>query len=131
MKAVFLDRDGVINELLYYQEHGIIDSPFTVEQFKLLPGAGEAIRKLREGGFKTIVASNQPGIAKGYISQEAFDKIRAKMKDELAKEGAFLDGDYYCFHHPQGMVESLTVNCECRKPKPGPVSYTHLTLPTN
>ena len=119
VKAVFLDRDGVINELIYYREQGIVDSPFTVEQFKLIPGADEAIKKFHKMGYKVILASNQPGIAKGHMSEETFDKIRRRMKEELAKEGAFLDEEYYCFHHPEAKVERLKANCECRKPKPG------------
>ncbi len=119
MKAVFLDRDGVINERIYYREQGIIDSPFTVEQFNLLPGVSEAIRKLRETDYKVILVSNQPSIAKGHMSQKTFDKIREKMKEELAKDGAFLDGEYYCFHHPEAKIDKLKANCECRKPKPG------------
>jgi D,D-heptose 1,7-bisphosphate phosphatase len=119
MKAVFLDRDGVINELVYHLEQGIIDSPFTVEQFRLFPGVGEAIRKLHEMGYKVILVSNQPGIAKGHMSEETFDEIRKRMQAELAKEGAFLDGEYYCFHHPEAKVEGLRDSCECRKPKPG------------
>ncbi len=119
MKAVFLDRDGVINELIYYEEHGIIDSPFTAEQFRLLPGVGEAIKKLREVGYKLVLVSNQPGVAKGHMSEETFDKIRGKMKEELAKETAFLDGECYCLHHPEAKIDKLKANCECRKPKPG------------
>ena len=118
-RAVFLDRDGVINELIYYPEHGIIDSPFNVEQFKLIPGVCEAINKFHELGLEVIIVSNQPGIAKGYFSEENFNEIGGKMKEELAKEGAVLDGEYYCFHHPEAKVEKLNVNCECRKPKPG------------
>ncbi len=118
-KAVFLDRDGVINELIYYPEQGIIDSPFTVAQFKLLPGVGEAINRLHEIGYKVVLVSNQPGIAKEHMSEGTFDRIREKMKAELAKKGSFLDGEYYCFHHPEAKVERLKVNCECRKPKPG------------
>ena len=118
-KAVFLDRDGVINELIYHQEQGIIDSPFTVEQLRLLPGVGEAIKKLHDMGYKVILVSNQPGIAKGYLCQETFSKIRGRMKEELAKGGALLDGEYYCFHHPEAKAERLKANCECRKPKPG------------
>ena len=112
-KAVFLDRDGVVNELIYHQEQGVIDSPFTVEQFRLLPRVGEAIKELRQMGYKVVLVSNQPGIAKGHMTRETFEKIRLKMKGELAKEGALLDGEYYCFHHPEAL------NCECRKPKPG------------
>jgi len=119
VRAIFLDRDGVINELVYHQEQGIIDSPFTIEQFRLLPGVSQAIKKLREKGYKVVLVSNQPGIAKGYMSEETFDKIRGKMSEELAEDGASLDGEYYCFHHPEAKVQRLKVNCECRKPKPG------------
>jgi len=118
-RGVFLDRDGVINELIYYVEHGVVDSPFAVEQVRLIPGVCEAINKFHELGFKVIIVSNQPGMAKGYLSQGVFDKIRKKMNDELAKEGASCDGEYYCFHHPAAKVARLKTNCECRKPKPG------------
>ena len=118
-KAIFLDRDGVLNELIYYEEHGIVDSPFTVEQLRVYPWAGEAIRRLREMGFKVIIVSNQPGIAKGFFSQETFDRIKRKMREKLLEEGGFLDGEYYCFHHPQATVETLRADCQCRKPKPG------------
>ena len=118
-KAVFLDRDGTINEIIYYPDLGIIDSPFTAEQFKLLPGVGEAIKILNQSEFKVILASNQPGIAKGHFSMEIFEVIREKMRTELAKYGARLDGEYYCLHHPEAKIEEYKKNCECRKPKPG------------
>jgi D-glycero-D-manno-heptose 1,7-bisphosphate phosphatase len=118
-KAVFLDRDGVINALVYHQEQGIIDSPFTVEQFGLLPHAGEAVRKLREMGYKLVLVSNQPGIAKGHLTGEVFEKIREKMEKELARDDAFLDAQYYCFHHPEAVLENMRVACGCRKPRPG------------
>jgi D,D-heptose 1,7-bisphosphate phosphatase len=119
MKAVFLDRDGVINELVYHRERGIIDSPFTEEQFKLLPGVGKAINGFHRMGYSVILVSNQPGIAKGRLSQETFDHITKTMRQELAVEGAYIDREYYCFHHPEAKIDSLKVNCECRKPKPG------------
>ena len=119
MRAVFLDRDGVINELIHYPEHSIIDSPFTVEQFKLRDGVGKAIKKLQEAGYKVVIASNQPGIAKEYMSKETFDKIGHKMREELAKNGVCLDGEKYCLHHPEAKVKEFKVNCECRKPKSG------------
>jgi D-glycero-D-manno-heptose 1,7-bisphosphate phosphatase len=119
VRAVFLDRDGVINELIYYPEQGVVDSPFTVEQLRLLPGVGVAINKFHEMGYKVFLASNQPSIAKGYLSEETFDRIRRKMKDDLAKDGTSLDGEYYCFHHPEAKIDRLKTNCECRKPKPG------------
>jgi D-glycero-D-manno-heptose 1,7-bisphosphate phosphatase len=118
-RAVFLDRDGVINELVYHEDQGIIDSAFTVEQLKLFPWASEAIKKLTEAGYKVVVISNQPGIAKGHLSWQAFSEIRSKMKEELAQNGAFLAGEYYCFHHPEAKVRHLRTDCQCRKPKPG------------
>jgi len=119
MKAVFLDRDGVLNELVYHQEQGIIDSPFTVKQFRLLPGVGKAIKKLHKMGYRVVLVSNQPSIAKGNLFEETFEQIRQRMQEELAKEGTFLDGEYYCFHHPEARIEKFKANCECRKPKPG------------
>lgn len=118
-KAVFLDRDGVINALVYHQEQGIIDSPFTVEQFGLLPHAGKAVKKLREMGYKIVLVSNQPGIAKGHLTRDVFEKIREKMENELAGDNALLDAQYYCFHHPQAVLENMRVACDCRKPGPG------------
>jgi D,D-heptose 1,7-bisphosphate phosphatase len=118
-KAVFLDRDGVINELVYHQEQEVIDSPFTVRQFKLILGVPEAIKISHQAGYLAVLVSNQPGIAKGHISEQTFEEIRNKMKEELAKEGAFLDAEYYCFHHPEAKIERLKASCECRKPRPG------------
>ncbi len=114
-----MDRDGVINEIIYHQEMGIIDSPFTVEQFCLLPQVAEAIRLINRMGFKAVVISNQPGIAKGHFSRETLASVDAKMKDELAAGGAFLDAIYYCPHHPQASNKNYRKECDCRKPKPG------------
>jgi D-glycero-D-manno-heptose 1,7-bisphosphate phosphatase len=119
IKAVFLDRDGVINELVYHHEQEIIDSPFSPEQFRLLPGVGEAIKTLQEMNYKVILVSNQPSLAKGIIPEDVFIAIRSKMANELAKSGVSLDGEYYCFHHPEGKIDKYTTVCECRKPKPG------------
>jgi D-glycero-D-manno-heptose 1,7-bisphosphate phosphatase len=118
-RAVFLDRDGVINTLVYHMEQGIIDSPFTVAQFGLLPRVGEAVKRLRDMGYKCVLVSNQPGIAKGHLTGATFKKIREKMEKELAQHGAFLDGQYYCFHHPEAVVAKMRVACDCRKPNPG------------
>ncbi len=118
-KAIFLDRDGVVNELVYHQDIGIIDSPFTVDQFKLCAGASGGIRQFREMGYKVVLISNQPGIAKGHMSAETFEKIRFRMKQALSRGGVSLDADYYCFHHPEAKLESYRATCECRKPEPG------------
>jgi D,D-heptose 1,7-bisphosphate phosphatase len=118
-KAIFFDRDGVINELVYHQEQEVIDSPFTAGQFKLLPGVAEAINEIHRAGYLAVVVSNQPGIAKGHMTIEAFAGIKQKMKDDLAARGAFLDGEYYCLHHPEARLEQYKVKCGCRKPEPG------------
>jgi len=118
-RGVLVDRDGVINELVYFPELGIIDSPLNPDQFRLLPDAAKAIRTLNELGFKVVVVSNQPAIAKGKMNEKLFAEIRLKMKNELESEGAHLDAEYYCLHHPDAIKEEYKVNCECRKPKPG------------
>jgi D-glycero-D-manno-heptose 1,7-bisphosphate phosphatase len=70
-------------------------------------------------GYRLVLVSNQPGIAKGHLTGATFEKIRAKMENELARNDAYLDAQYYCFHHPEAIVEEMRVNCDCRKPGPG------------
>ena len=118
-KAVFLDRDGVINEIVYHKEMGIVDSPFTVEQFVLFPEVGNAINRFHSQGFKVILVSNQPGIAKNHFNMDVFEKIKEKMRNELAKSEVKIDAEYYCFHHPEAKIEIYKKICDCRKPKPG------------
>lgn len=118
-KAVFLDRDGVINELIYHEEQGIIDSPFTVSQLRIIDGVPEAIRILHDAGYKVIIVSNQPGVAKKHMSNKTFETIRCRLIDELSKTNSFIDAEFYCLHHPQAIVPDLKEVCDCRKPKPG------------
>jgi len=118
-RAIFLDRDGVINELIYYRNMGMVDSPFTVKQFSLLPNVGDAIYIINQLKFKTIVVSNQPGIARNHFMEETLTQMDIKMKRELAKSNAFLDGIYYCMHDPKGKNRKYRKVCNCRKPKPG------------
>lgn len=118
-KAIFLDRDGVINPLIYFKEEGIIDSPFSVRHFKLLPKVGKAIGILKSLGYKTFVISNQPGIAKNKYDIKELERINIKMVGDLKKERAFIDGIYYCLHHPEALNLKYKMKCKCRKPKPG------------
>lgn len=118
-RAIFLDRDGTINEIAYFPELGLLDSPLNPEQFKLLEGVGEAIKIFNELGLKVIVVSNQPAIAKGKTTKELFEKIRQKMRSELEKFGAHVDAEYYCLHHPEAKIRKYRANCPCRKPNPG------------
>jgi D-glycero-D-manno-heptose 1,7-bisphosphate phosphatase len=119
IQAVLLDRDGVINEIVYFSDMGMPDCPLNPKQFNLIPGSAEAIKKFNDLGLKVIVISNQPAIAKGKMTLKLFEQIRRKMKTELANAGAHVDGEYYCFHHPQAALEKYRVKCDCRKPKPG------------
>jgi D-sedoheptulose 7-phosphate isomerase len=118
-KAVFLDRDGVINAYAYHTEFGTLDSPANPNEFILLPGVGEAIAKLNEAKLLTIVVSNQPGIAKGRFTPELLEAMTEKMKRLVARAGGRLDAVYYCLHHPEGTIDGYRRACECRKPSPG------------
>lgn len=123
-KAIFLDRDGVINEIIYHQDIGVIDSPFTPEQFRLLNGAAEAVTEINKLGLMAIVVTNQPGIAKGHFTERVLGLITKKMTDDLKVDGARLDDIYMCLHHPKGNNNGngdrrYIMDCTCRKPKPG------------
>ena len=116
--AVFLDRDGVINRIVYYAELGIVDSPFTPGQFVLYPDVAEAIALIHQMGKKAILVSNQPGMAKGHYSKRSFEALNRKMESML-KGSSALDGVYYCLHHPDAVIEKYRKICDCRKPEAG------------
>ena len=118
-RAVFLDRDGVINTAPYNAEEGKYDSPYTLAEFRFLPGAKQAIRLLNQKGWLTIVVSNQPGIAKRKCSAPFLEALNERMRAGLAASGARLDAIYYCLHHPQALISELRESCRCRKPQPG------------
>jgi len=80
---------------------------------------GNAINRFHNQGFKVILVSNQPGIAKNHFDMEVFEKIKEKMKKELTKTGSMIDAEYYCFHHPEAKIEKYKKICNCRKPQPG------------
>jgi D-glycero-D-manno-heptose 1,7-bisphosphate phosphatase len=118
-RAVFLDRDGTILELLYDKENGYIDSAVKADQLRLIPGAVEALKRLRSAGYKLILVSNQPGVAKGRVTLDEFEAARRRFDELLNKEGISLDGEYYCLHHPNALIPEYRKVCDCRKPKPG------------
>lgn len=111
--AVFLDRDGTINV-----EVGYLCRP---EEFRLIDGSAEAIRRLNEAGFLVVVVSNQSGVARGYFDEAAVAGVNETMMRQLAQLGARLDAVYYCPHHPEGAVEQYRRECDCRKPGSGMV----------
>ena len=114
-KAIFLDRDGTINKYVGFLRD--------INDFELLPGVAEAIRKINASGYLAIVVTNQPVIARGEVTFDQLQEIHNKMETLLGQEGAYLDAIYFCPHHPdkgfEGEVSELKVDCDCRKPKPG------------
>jgi D-glycero-D-manno-heptose 1,7-bisphosphate phosphatase len=109
--AVFLDRDGTINE-----EVGYLDR---LEMLRLVPGAANAIRLINESGMKAVVVTNQSGVARGIFDEAFVDKVHAQLRHMLGEEGASLDGFYFCPHHPTEGRGSYLRSCDCRKPAPG------------
>lgn len=114
-KAIFLDRDGTINKYVGFLRKE--------EEFELIDGVAEAVKKINQSGYLAIVVTNQPVIARGEVTFEGLLTIHNKMETLLGKEGAYLDGIYFCPHHPhkgyEGEVPELKIECDCRKPKPG------------
>lgn len=114
-KAFFLDRDGTINKYV-----GFLTD---IDDFELIDGVAEAVRRINESGYLAIVVTNQPVIARGEVTWDGLKAIHDKMETLLGLEGAYVDGIYFCPHHPHsgyaGEVPELKVSCNCRKPKPG------------
>jgi len=109
----------VLNDLEYNPEEGRIGSPLSAKQLKIFPYAGESVRRIKELGFKAILVSNQPGVAKRQLTYSEFERMNGMVRDELTKHGGSLDGEYYCLHHPDALVKKYRLDCDCRKPKPG------------
>jgi D,D-heptose 1,7-bisphosphate phosphatase len=107
--AVFLDRDGTINE-----EVGYLDS---LDKLKIIPGAYEAIRLINESGMKAVVISNQAGV--GFFTEDFVKITHEHLQTALRQEGAYIDNFYHCPHHPTEGIEPYRQDCNCRKPAPG------------
>lgn len=110
-RAAFLDRDGVIN----------IDTAYLHrwEDFRFVPGAVEAMRRLHQAGYALVVVTNQSGIARGFYTEDEYQVLTRHMVQALADQGAPLTAVYHCPHHPGGSVAPYAVECDCRKPSPG------------
>lgn len=116
---MFLDRDGVINELVLNPASGDHESPYRPEDVALTAGAVEAIRELRELGVPLALVSNQPAAAKGTAGLEELATVHDEIIARLADAGVGVDDVRYCFHHPDGVDPMLARACDCRKPAPG------------
>ena len=114
-KAVFIDRDGTINRYVGFLKD--------IDEFELIDGVAEAIKKINESGYLAIVITNQPVIARGEVSITELNMIHNKMETLLGNKGAYIDAIYYCPHHPdkgfEGERIEYKIECDCRKPKPG------------
>jgi D-glycero-D-manno-heptose 1,7-bisphosphate phosphatase len=111
-KAAFLDRDGTVTKGVAYY----LTKPSQVE---LEVGAAEAIRLLRRNDYLIVVITNQAGVARGLLTEQDLAAINDEMLKQLAAQGAQVEGVYCCPHHPEGFIERYSIECECRKPKPG------------
>ena len=117
--AVFLDRDGVLNELVADPVSGVAESPLTVEQVHLMPGAAAAAARLERAGFLLVCVSNQPAAAKGVATVTQLHAVHERVTGLLASKGVTLSASRLCLHHEQGVVSGLSGRCGCRKPAPG------------
>ncbi|HIC92010.1 MAG TPA: HAD family hydrolase [Syntrophaceae bacterium] len=109
--AVFMDRDGTINEEVGYINH--------IDRFKLLPRAIDAIKLINHVGLKAVVVTNQSGPARGYYPEQLINEVHIKLTSILKEKQAYLDGIYYCCHHPHAVEEVYRKVCDCRKPNIG------------
>lgn len=109
--AVFLDRDGTINE-----EVGYLDS---LDKLTIIPCAYEAIRLINKSGMKAVVVSNQAGVARGLFTEEFVKQTNDYLQAILSRQEAYINNFYYCPHHPTEGVEPYRQICDCRKPEPG------------
>jgi len=110
-KAVFLDRDGTINKE--------VDVLCDLKQLKILPRAVEAIKKINQLGYLAIIITNQPVIARGWLTEKEVDHIHTVLISRLVKKGAKIDAVYYCPHHPNANLKKYRLKCRCRKPNIG------------
>lgn len=110
-KAVFLDRDGCVNvEANYIRD---------IAQFQLYPDSIVSIKRLNNAGYAVIVITNQAGVARGYMTEELVRDVNALMLKQVTEGGGKIDRVEYCPHHPEGVVKKYTMDCDCRKPRPG------------
>jgi D-glycero-D-manno-heptose 1,7-bisphosphate phosphatase len=117
-KAVFLDRDGVINELIFNSQTGEYESPLAEDDLKIAPKVFSSLKKLQQKEFLLFIVSNQPNYAKGKATLESLDKIHQCLTKQMIAHDIEFTDCFYCYHHPVGIVKDYSGECDCRKPKP-------------
>jgi D-glycero-D-manno-heptose 1,7-bisphosphate phosphatase len=116
-RALFLDRDGVVNDLVYYPSHEEWESPRNVDDLRIRPGVTAALRDLTGRGWLLFLITNQPSFAKGKCPLESLQQVHEQVLARLRAEGVVITDSYVCYHHPQSVVAGYGT-CECRKPSP-------------
>lgn len=117
-RALFLDRDGVIVQNVFYHDVQAWEAPRTLADFKFVANAAVALKRLADAGFELIVVSNQPNVALGKSTAEDLDEIDHAMVEELKALGVTFLERCYCWHHPRSQHHDLGGPCACRKPSP-------------
>lgn len=116
--TVFLDRDGVINELVLNPTTGEYEPPHYPGELELFADAIPSLCELQNAGFDLFLVSNQPDFAKGKATLEQIRSVHKKLDRIFKAHGIQFREYYYCYHHPQGIIPEYAISCECRKPKP-------------
>jgi D-glycero-D-manno-heptose 1,7-bisphosphate phosphatase len=115
-RALFLDRDGILNHLVYYEEWHEWESPREPSDLRMIDGVAGPLRRIADAGWLLVIVTNQPSYAKGKIPKEALVAVHESVLRHLVEAGVPIAGSYVCFHHPEAVVEELRTRCECRKP---------------
>lgn len=118
MKAVFFDRDGTLNEMVFNPDTGEYEPPKNEYDLVILSGVFDSLKEIQKAGFKLFLVSNQPDYAKGKNSLKNINDVQEKFKQILYANGIKFQDYYYCYHHPNGIIPDYSYKCECRKPNP-------------
>jgi D-glycero-D-manno-heptose 1,7-bisphosphate phosphatase len=115
-RALFLDRDGVLDELVHYPSHDEWEAPRSIGDLRMIDGIAAPLRRLADAGWRLVIVTNQPSYAKGKVTKESLEAVQQAVLDALARDGVAIARSYVCFHHPDAIVPELRVACDCRKP---------------
>lgn len=116
-RALFLDRDGVVNDLVFYPSPGQWESPRNVRDLRMREGVADALKDASRAGWLLFLITNQPSYAKGKCPIEDLQQVHDRILEELKTAGVRIAGSYVCYHHPESKVAGFGT-CQCRKPSP-------------
>ena len=116
IKAVFLDRDGVINEPVYNRKTGELEPPHDIKDLKLYDWTIESLKRFQNMDYLMFVVSNQPDYAKGKTTLENLKNVHNELIKIFERNGIMFREYFYCYHHPEGIIPEYSIKCDCRKP---------------